>query len=53
MSLRQIAAELTARHVAMPRGGAWSITTISNLLRRPRLSASEAFAARRERGSSP
>ena len=31
-SLRQIAAELTERRVATPRGGAWSVTSIRNLL---------------------
>jgi len=33
-SLRQIAAELTKRHVATPRGGAWSVTSVRNLLQR-------------------
>jgi hypothetical protein len=32
MSLRQIAAELTERHVAKPRGGAWSVPSARNLL---------------------
>jgi DNA invertase Pin-like site-specific DNA recombinase len=34
MSLRQIAVELTERHVATPRGGAWSVTSVRNLLHR-------------------
>jgi hypothetical protein len=34
MSLRQMAVELTARHVATPRGGAWSVTSARNLLQR-------------------
>ena len=34
MSLRQIAAELTGRHVATPRGGPWSATSVRSLLQR-------------------
>jgi recombinase len=35
-SLRQIASELTQRHVATPRGGPWSATSVRNLLQRDR-----------------
>jgi DNA invertase Pin-like site-specific DNA recombinase len=35
MSLRRIAAELTERHVATPRGGPWSAASVHNLLQRP------------------
>jgi DNA invertase Pin-like site-specific DNA recombinase len=35
-SLRQIASELTERHVTTPRGGPWSATSVRNLLQRDR-----------------
>lgn len=34
MTLRQIAAELTARAIPTARGGAWEATTVRNMLRR-------------------
>jgi DNA invertase Pin-like site-specific DNA recombinase len=34
MSLAAVAAELTAQHIATPRGGAWTATAVRNLLAR-------------------